>query len=93
MRIQKDTELRVLAWQYCKIRGKHIDDPISTYEQQVLTYDMETGNIRPTTGDEYSKFLDLLPQAEEARKANDDKKSTGYSRGPNLSDLKKLKLV
>ena len=93
MRIQKDTDLRILAWQYCKIRGKHKDDPISCYEQQVLTYEMETGNIRYTSSQEYVQFEDLLPLANDARKANEKKESTGYSRGPSVKDLQKLKLV
>lgn len=93
MRIHKDTDLRVLAWQYAKIRGKHKKDQVTTHEQCLLHYDMDTGDLRPTSGEEYEEFKQLLPVANEARKAAEKRESNSYSRGPSIKDLKKLRLV
>lgn len=93
MRIQKESDLRILSWQYCKIRGKEKNDPVNNYEPQLLHYDLETGDLRQTSGEEYLKFQELLPLAEEARRSYERKEATSYSRGPNLKDLQKLKLI
>lgn len=92
MRIHKDTDLRVLAWQYVKIRNKHKHDPITTHQPCLLRYDSETGDLVDLTGEEFAEFEILLPLANEARKAAEKKEASSYSRGPNLKDLQKLNL-
>lgn len=93
MRIYKDTDMRVLAWQYAKIRAKHKDDPIVTHDPQLLNYNMDTGDLTPLTPEEFNEFERLLPLANEARRANEKKESTSYGRGPTVKDLQKLKLA
>lgn len=93
MRIYKETDIRVLAWQYAKIRNKHREDPISTHEPILLNYDMDSGDLNRLSGEDYATFEQLLPVANEARRAADKKESSSYSRGPSLKDLKKLRLT
>jgi hypothetical protein len=91
MRVYKDTEIRILAWQYAKIRNKHRDDRVVTHQQCLLSYDMDTGDLRSITGEEHAEFERLLPAANEARKASEKKESNSYTRGPSIKDLEKLK--
>jgi hypothetical protein len=93
MRIHKDTDLRVLAWQYAKVRAKHKDDPITTHDPQLLNYDSDTGDLIRLTGEQHAEFERLLPVANEARRAHDKKEVTSYSRGLNVKDLQRLKLA
>lgn len=92
MRIQKDTDLRVLAWQYAKIRAKHKNDGASPYEQFTLRYDMDTGDLNPLTQAEKDEFDSLLPLANEARKAVDKKESDSYRNSLTIKEIKKLKI-
>lgn len=66
-RVQNQTNIRFLAWQYVKIRNKHIDDKIQTYEAKLLSFDLSTGDLRFTTQNEYQEFQRLLPVAMEIR--------------------------
>lgn len=91
MRIHKETELRVLAWQYAKIRNKHKEDPIVTHEHVLLNYDMDSGDLTELSGEQYAEFERLLPIANEARKSAEKKESSSYSRGPSVKDLQRLK--
>jgi hypothetical protein len=91
MRVYQETDLRILAWQYAKIRSKNKKDPIQTHQQCLLTYDLDSGDLRKTTGEEYAEFERLLPAANEARKASEKKESNSYTRGPSLKDLEKLR--
>lgn len=75
MRIQSRTPLRFLAYQYVKIREKHEDDRIYECDPKLLTYDLKSGNLTPPTSDQYQVFLDLEPEADEAR--NNAKKKQG----------------
>jgi hypothetical protein len=93
MRVYKETPLRVLAWQYAKIRNKSKEDKLTTHEQCLLTYDMDSGDLYPVSSEDFTEFQRLLPIANEARKSLEKKESNSYSRGPQVSDLKKLKLV
>lgn len=70
LRVQNQTELRILAFQYAKIRELHTDDRVKIYEPKLLTYDMISGRLGGTTPDEYQEFLTMLPHADSARKAS-----------------------
>lgn len=74
-RVQNQTKTRFLAWQYVKIREKHSEDKIQTYEPKLLTYDLTSGDLRFTTKEEYLEFESLLPQAIEIRQNLIKKKS------------------
>jgi hypothetical protein len=92
MRIYKDTDLRVLGWQYAKIRSKHKDDGVVPFEQCSLTYEMDTGDLRPMTDEEKEEFDALLPLANEARKSVDKKESDSYRNSLTSKEIKKLKI-
>lgn len=93
MRIQSQTKTRFLAWQYAKIREKHLNDKMQTNEHKLLTYDMATGDIRPTTPEEYQEFTRLYPQTQEIRDSMSKKKNngSGYSIHVNLESLNKAR--
>lgn len=74
-RVQNQTKTRFMAWQYVKIRNKHSDDKVQTYEPKLLTYDLKSGDLRFTTKDEYQEFEQLLPEAIEIRNNMIKKKS------------------
>lgn len=78
--VQNQTKTRFLAWQYAKIRNKHIHDKIQTNEAKLLTFELETGDLRLTTQDEYQEFVRLYPVTIEMRDAMIKKKGgVGYS--------------
>lgn len=91
MRVHKETDMRILAWQYAKIRSKNKRDPVQTHQMCLLHYDLDSGDLRPTTGEEYAEFERLLPAANEARKAAEKKESNAYTRGPSVKDLERFK--
>lgn len=95
MRVQDLTELRFLAWQYAKIRKKGSADLVKSLQHKILTYSMDTGDLRTPTYEEYAEFSRLLPEAEKAREALDKKKVNNYSRSLSKESLdlvtKKLK--
>lgn len=97
MRVQNVAKTNFLAFQYAKMREKHVADKIKEYDPKLLTYDMGSGNLRVTTSDEYSEFIELLPRANEAREAVLKKKANSYSIQLNLSgieeSLAKLRIV
>ena len=91
MRIQKDTELRVLGWQYAKIRAKDKRDNAVPYEQFALRYDMDSGDLAPLTTEEKEEFDLLLPMANEARKNVEKKESDSYRNSLTAKEIAKLK--
>lgn len=91
-RVQNQLKTRFLAYQYVKIRNKHVSDKIQTYEPKLLTFDLGTGDLRLTNTDEYSEFIKFLPQAQEIRDNLLKKKGgTGYSIHLNLDALNKAR--
>lgn len=87
MRVQNLTPTRFLAFQYAKIREKRPNDKIMEYDPKLLTYDMNSGNLRITTEQEYQQFIELLPKANEAREAAIKKKANSYSIQLNLNGI------
>lgn len=67
--VQSQTQLRVLAWQYVKVRDKRPDDKISTNEPKLMTFNLENGALRPTTPEEYTEFNNLLPKVHAMKEA------------------------
>lgn len=79
-RVQHLTHIRFLAWQYVKIRNKNKADRIQTYEPKLLTFELDTGDLKVTTQEEYQEFQRLYPQTIEIRDALTKQKGlTGYS--------------
>jgi hypothetical protein len=91
--VQSQTKHRFLAWQYVKIRAKHKDDKIQTSEAKILTFELETGDLRIPTQEEYTEFMRLYPVAQEMRLAQQKQTGgIGYSIHTGVSDLVKAKL-
>jgi hypothetical protein len=94
MRIQSSTPLRFLAFQYVKIREKHVNDRIQCYEPKLMTYELQTGDLRQTTPVEYEEFQRLLPMAIQAREDIVKKKGTlGYSIHINPEVINRAKVA
>lgn len=88
MRVQNQTKTRFLAWQYVKIREKHKEDKIQTHEPKLLTFDLDTGDLKITTQDEYAEFTRLLPAAIQIQEDLSKKKmGSGYSIHVNLDKV------
>lgn len=77
MRVQTLTPHYFTAWQYVKVREKGDADGVKTYEQKLMTYEMATGRLRVPTPEEFLNFREVLPKADEARKAQEEKKGNG----------------
>jgi len=94
MYVQSQTTNYFLAWQYVKIRSKSNADRIKCYEPKLLTYIMQTGDLRITTQEEYTEFQRVLPLAVEARDNREKKKANGYSihliSSDKLNEIKNL---
>jgi hypothetical protein len=87
MRVQHKIKTNFLAFQYAKMREKHPADKIKEYDPKLLTYDLGSGKLRVTNTDEYSEFVALLPEANEARENMVKKKPSAYSIQINLSGI------
>lgn len=97
MLVQEQTPYRFLSWQYAKVRNQDVDDPVKPNTFKLLTYDMVSGDLYPTTEDEYKVFSNLLPLALERAKEKEKKIETQYTRSISIDTLKdiddKIKLV
>lgn len=78
MRVQALTDIYFLAWQYAKVRLKDKNDPIQVYQQKILIYDMDSGDIRTPDYEQFEQFKALLPRAIEARENALKKKVINY---------------
>lgn len=87
MRVQHLAKTNYLAFQYAKMREKGPKDKIKELDPKLLTYDINTGNLRVTTTQEYTEFTELLPKANEARENLVKKKTGGYSVQLNLDGI------
>lgn len=87
MRVQSLTDHYFLAWQYAKIRKKHKNDRVQTQQHKLLTYDMDSGNLKTPTESEYMVFVELLPAAMEARETSEKKKCSSYSKSLSIEEL------
>jgi hypothetical protein len=90
MRVHKDIDERLLAYQYVKIRHKHKNDKIQTHSPKLLTYNTDTGDLTPPTDGEYRVFKEWLPKANAARKAIANKEAVGYTKTFKIEDIESL---
>lgn len=91
-RVQNQISTRFLAYQYVKIRNKTANDRIQTYEPKLLTFDLNTGDLKLTTSEEYAEFQKYLPMAQEIRDNLTKKKGgAGYSLHVNLDSINKVR--
>lgn len=89
-RVQSQTKLRFLAFQYVKIRDKHKDDQIQTHEPKILIYDIETGKLNMCGSTDYQEFLRLLPSAQAAREKDEKKQTSNYSIHIGLDKIQQI---
>lgn len=90
--VQSQTKIRFMAWQYVKIRSKSVNDQIQTDQPKIMVYDLATGDIKPTTQDEYNEFMRLYPTTIEIRDQMIKKKGgIGYSIHLGPDTLNKVK--
>lgn len=93
MRMYDQTSLRILAWQYAKIRHKSNKDIMTTHRQNLLTY-LTNGDLRPLNYNEYEEFESIIPQANEIRNQLKEKKDLKYYNSPfNQEVLESLKKI
>ena len=87
MLVQSNCEVKFLSWQYCKIRNKHKKDLMSTNEFRVLTYCLESGDLKIPTDVEYDVFKELLPAQIDAAKAKEKNTETAYKKSIDMDEL------
>ena len=90
MLVQNQADTKFLSWQYCKIRTKSKDDPMTTGEYKTLVYDLNSGDIRVPSDVEHDIFRELLPSQIEAAKAKDGNVETSYSRSIDINEINLL---
>lgn len=90
-RVEADTPLRALGWQYCKIRSKKSTDKIKIYDKRVLFVDMDSGKLRPMEGYELDEFHIWESEAKKRRTASSKNESNEYKNSEGA--LKKLKAL
>ncbi|RLG45042.1 MAG: hypothetical protein DRN81_02945 [Thermoproteota archaeon] len=79
-RVEHKTDLRVMGWQYCKIRKKGKMDTIKTYEKYALGVDIDSGKLSELTDDEFRDFVELLKDAHVLRKQSEKKEGAHYTK-------------
>lgn len=90
-RVHHKTVLRVLGWQYCKIRHKHKNDSVDAYIHMMLNVDVTTGALAPLTEDEEEEFKVLNKEATIIRKRTEKKDEVEYKN--SKGGIKKLKAI
>lgn len=89
-RMYKETDLRVLAWQYSKIRGKRKDDLVQVYDYRLLAFDEYTYEYRSLTDQEEEEFGNCLMVANKIRKMEEKKQLGGHSYKNSLKRLETI---
>lgn len=89
-RVESETDLRVLAWQYGKIRSKSKEDNIRVYDKRVLSVDLSSGKLQPLTMQEMNEFQYLEKKASEIRENAEKNKGAEYSNSDGFSKLKAI---
>lgn len=90
-RLYDETDLRVLAWQYCKIREKNRGDRAKEFVKYSLYYDMDTGILRELDPEEMQEMEPLVKKANALRRVSEKQQEENYKNSP--SPIKQLKLI
>lgn len=91
-RIYTDTELRVLGWQYCKLRESD-NSPIKQYEKKLLSFNEDNGEFTNPTQDDMEEFYRLLPIVNKIRDEERKKKVGDSTYSPSLDMKKAMKII
>lgn len=89
-RVHDKTDLRVLGWQYCKIRHKTKTDRLDVYSPQMLAVDLNSGELNYLNQEELQEFSALNREATVLRKRTEKKDTIEYGSGVNLKRLRAL---
>ena len=89
-RVQNEAPLTALAYQYGKIRAKHSQDQIKTYEPKVLYYDMDNGDLRTVTDKELQDVNYWTKIAQTKRSEEKEDKNTPDFKPLNLRKINEL---
>jgi hypothetical protein len=89
-RVQDDTNLRVMAWQYAKIRHTHKDDTCFEGQPYLLGFKPENGEFYNLSTTEELIVRDLTDKANKLRKMEENKQTTNYKLSPVGRSLSKL---
>lgn len=92
MNIYDETDLRVTAFQYAKIREASDEDPIQTNCPQNVVFDMKSGEYRTMEPEENQQFKSLLNIVRD-REKNEDPRKAGGVRYQSAKKHKRYKLV
>lgn len=84
-RVYDATELRVLGWQYAKVREQKSKDQVAIFVKYLLGYDQDTGRFRIMSEAECEEVRTLISQCNELRKSAEKKQDQGYSNSPRKS--------
>jgi len=89
-RVEHETNLKVLAWQYGKIREKNSEDKMTTNDYRLLTFDLSTGDLRPMTNIEKTEFDELKTKADDLRKSAEKKEGYQYKNSVSAERIKNI---
>lgn len=87
MLVQNLVPVRFLAWQYVKIRSKHVNDNIGTDDPKLLTFDLGSGDLRISNDEEHQIFTRFLPLAQEERDKLNKKKTNNYAIQSDIQNI------
>lgn len=76
---QTNSDLRILGWQYAKLRGKSMGDPVETLQTYYYHVNLANGRIRPLRDDETEEANELIKKNEKARQARKNNTGVRYS--------------
>lgn len=76
--VQDETELKVLGWQYVKIREQDDRDGVKVNSKRTLKYDRINRSFKGLTSEEWREFIELMKQVNEKRKLKEKKTLNDY---------------
>lgn len=85
--VHDQTDLKVLAWQYVKIREQDDGDGTRINVMRLLNYDRPTRSFRPLSDQEFQEFNALMPKVNAKRQLKEKKELTDYKNSNILKVL------
>lgn len=89
-RVEYKTDLRVTAFQYCKIRKKGKHDKIKIMDPHILAFDLDTKELRNLDEEEFETFCVLNKEATILRKKTEKKEALDYKSTTDINKVRKL---
>lgn len=92
MNVYNETNLRVTAFQYCKIREVTDEDEVKINSPQNILFDVKSGQYRVMNSDETREFNCMLNIVRD-REENENKKKASGVRYQSAKNVKRYKLL